>query len=75
MIASICRTLSRFESHVLLVGPTGSIKIDALHIACTYLGIKIATITPIKNYSMIDFYNDLKTVFIKYTYQKYGRFY
>lgn len=63
--ASICRTLSRFESHVLLTGPTGSITIDALHIACTYLGIKIVTVTPIKNYNMNDFYNDLKTVFIQ----------
>lgn len=62
--ASICRTLSRSESHVLLAGPTGSLKVDALHIACTYLGIKIATITPVKNYNMNDFYNDLKMVLL-----------
>lgn len=61
-IASICRTLSKPESHVLLAGPSGSIKFDALHIACTYLGIKIASITPVKNYNMNDFYNDLKVV-------------
>lgn len=63
--ASICRILSRSESHVLLVGPTGSSKIDALHVACTYLGIKIASITPFKNYSLTNFYNDLKMVWFK----------
>lgn len=61
-IASICRTIARDETHIVLAGPTGSIKFDALHIACTYLGIKMATITPVKNYSTQDFYNDLKMV-------------
>lgn len=59
---SICRALSRLESHVLLAGPTGSDKIDALHIACTYMGIKFVSITPVKNFNMNDFYNDLKMV-------------
>lgn len=63
--ASICRILSRSESHVLLVGPTGSSKIDALHVTCTYLGIKIASLTPLKNYSISDFYNDLKMVWFQ----------
>lgn len=62
--ASICRTLSRIESHILLAGPTGSMKIDAFHVACTYLGIKMMSITPVKNYNMNDFYNDLKMVFM-----------
>lgn len=70
--ASICRTLSRSESHLVLTGPTGSMKIDALHIACTYLGIKIASITPAKNYNMNDFYNDLKMVFIEKIASKMG---
>lgn len=61
-IAAICRTFARNESHILLAGPTGSIKFDALHIACTFLGIKMITITPAKNYNINDFYNDLKTV-------------
>lgn len=60
--ASICRALSRIESHVLLAGPTGSIKNDALHIACIYLGIKFTSITPVKQYNINDFYNDLKMV-------------
>lgn len=62
--ASICRTLSRCESHLLLAGQTGSIKTDSLHIACIHLGIKFTSITPIKSYGMNDFYNDLKMVFI-----------
>lgn len=61
-VASICRTLCRNESHILLAGPTGSIKFDALHIACTYLTIKITSITPVKCYGIQDFYNDLKQV-------------
>lgn len=61
-ISSICRTLARNETHILVAGPTGSIKFDALHIACTHLGIKIASITPVKNYNIHDFYNDLKMV-------------
>lgn len=60
--ASICRTLSRNESHILLAGPMGSNKIDSLYIACTFLGIKLASITPVKNYNINDFYNDLKMV-------------
>lgn len=62
--ASICRTLSRIESHILLVGPTGTLKIDALHIACAHLAIKIASITPVNNYNTNDFFNDLKMVHI-----------
>lgn len=62
---SICRALSRLESHVLLAGPTGSDKIEALHIACTYMGIKFVSITPVKNFNMNDFYNDLKMVRIE----------
>lgn len=62
--ASICRTLSRCDSHLLLAGQTGSIKTDSLHIACIHLGIKFTSITPIKSYGMNDFYNDLKMVFI-----------
>lgn len=61
-VAAICRTFARNESHILLAGPTGSMKFDALHLACTHLGIKMITITPVKNYSINDFYNDLKTV-------------
>lgn len=60
--AAICRILSRCESHVLLVGPTGSGKLDALHITCTYLNVKFASITPSRNYNINDFYNDLKMV-------------
>lgn len=60
--ASICRTLSRLESHIVLAGPTGTLKTDSLHIACAHLAIKIASITPVKNYNTNDFYNDLKMV-------------
>lgn len=60
--ASICRVLSRNESHLLLAGATGCGLIDSLHIATTYLGVKLMSITPIKNYDISDFYSDLKMV-------------
>lgn len=60
--ASVCRILSRNESHILLAGPTGSCKIDAIYISCTFLGVKLLSITPLKNYNINDFYNDLKMV-------------
>lgn len=60
--ASISRILSRKESHILLAGPTGSCKIDAIYISCTFLGLKLMSITPLKNYNINDFYNDLKMV-------------
>lgn len=60
--ASVCRILSRNESHILLAGPTGSCRIDAIYISCTFLGVKLLSITPLKNYNINDFYNDLKMV-------------
>lgn len=58
----ICRALSRHETNLLICGPIGCGRNEALHIACSILGTKIATPIPVQNYSMPDFYNDLKAV-------------
>lgn len=60
--ASICRVLSRPESHLVLVGSAGGGKIECIHIACTQLYIKFFTLSLVKNYSMDDFFADLKLV-------------
>lgn len=60
--ANICRVISRPDSHLLIVGLTGSAKLECIHIACTYLNQKLMTITPLKGYSIDDFFSDLKMV-------------
>lgn len=60
--ANVCRVISRPNSHLLVVGLTGSGKRECIHVACTYLNIKLMTITPLKNYSIDDFFSDLKMV-------------
>lgn len=60
--ANICRVISRPELHLLIVGLIGSGKLECIHIACTYLNVKLTTITPLKNYSIDDFFSDLKMV-------------
>lgn len=60
--ASVCRTLSRSSGHLILSGPAGSGKLESMFLACTFLNIKVATITPVKNYSLEDFCNDIKMV-------------
>lgn len=60
--ADICRVISRLDSHLLIVGLAGSGKLECIHISCTYLNIKLMTITPSKNYAIDDFFSDLKMV-------------
>lgn len=60
--APICRILSRPESHLVLVGSAGSGKVESVHIACTHLNVKLLTLSLVKNYSMDDFFADLKLV-------------
>lgn len=60
--ASICRTLSRSGGHLVLSGLAGTGKLESLFLTCTYLNIKLATITPSRNYDMEEFYNDIKMV-------------
>lgn len=62
--AAICRALSRRASNLLLCGPIGSGRNEALHVACSILGTKISIPTPVLNYGMTDFYNDLKAVYV-----------
>lgn len=60
--ASVCRALSRPSGHLILSGLAGSGKLESMFIAGTFLNIKMATITPVKNYGLDDFYNDIKMV-------------
>lgn len=61
---TICGVLSRPETNLLICGVSGSGRTEALHIAGTILHIKIASLSPVANYKLDDFYNDLRMVFI-----------
>lgn len=58
--ASVCRSLSKKESNIILCGEIGSGRKESLHIACAILHIKIFYPQPIRNYSLNEFYNDIK---------------
>lgn len=60
LTSSICRALSRPATHAILVGAAGSGKDESLHIACNILNIKLMSVTPVRNYSLDDFYGDIK---------------
>ncbi|KAJ6628053.1 Cytoplasmic dynein 2 heavy chain 1, partial [Pseudolycoriella hygida] len=58
----VCSVLSQPGKHILLCGMNGSGRKDSLHVVCTFLQIKIFSPTPVKNYKIEDFYNDLRMV-------------
>lgn len=64
----ICCVLSQPGKNLLLCGMNGSGRKESMHIACTFLQIKIFSPVPVRNYKIEDFFNDLRTVsFIDFT--------
>lgn len=60
--AIMSRLLSRIGVHILLIGRPGYRCIDSLYLAATFLSSKVYIPQGIRNYSLTDFYNDLKLV-------------
>lgn len=60
--AKIARLLARNNSHILLVGEAGGRQFHAVYAAATMQQAKVQMVQGSCNYSLIDFYNDLKLV-------------
>lgn len=60
--AKIARLLARNNSHILLVGEAGGRQLHAVYAAATMQQAKVQMVQGSCNYSLIDFYNDLKLV-------------
>lgn len=59
-VSSLVRALSRPQTNICLCGKIGSGRFESTVLACTILDIKIFYPQVTKDYSVNDFYNDLK---------------
>lgn len=64
LTANISCVLSQSGKNLLLCGMNGSGRKESMHIACSFLQIKVFSPVPVKNYKIEDFYNDLRMVII-----------
>ncbi|XP_001847712.2 cytoplasmic dynein 2 heavy chain 1 [Culex quinquefasciatus] len=62
LIASTVRALSRPQTNLVICGKIGSFRLEVIYVACSMLNIKVAFPQTSRNYSLIDFNNDLKIV-------------
>ncbi|XP_059611101.1 cytoplasmic dynein 2 heavy chain 1 [Phlebotomus argentipes] len=59
-VAAICRVICRPETHMVIAGLSGSGRRECLYIAGVLLQTKIHTLQASSNYSIGDFFSDLK---------------
>ena len=60
--SKIARTISRPNTHLMIIAQPSGRHIDALYIASTQLQAKVLLPQGVKEYNLADFYNDLKLV-------------
>lgn len=62
LTSNISCVLSQSGKNLLLCGMNGFGRKESMHVACTFLQIKVFSPVPVKNYKIEDFYNDLRMV-------------
>lgn len=62
--AKIARILSRPKNHLVILGEPGSRYLDSLYISASMFQAKVCIPQMTRNYSILEFYNDLKVAMI-----------